>query len=147
MIEKLKQRLKQRKGDVATETLGSFLVLMMVFASLILVLVYIMNYYTACYVCRRAVRSVEIAGQYVASDVNTLVHGVGGSGLSDLNVAISNVSYFQGTKIQLQSPFTITLKANFPIKIASFGNGPPVAINLPIQISMRGYSEVYWKTS
>lgn len=142
-------RLKSKKGDIAIESLFSILVYLLTFVTILMALVYVLQVYKACYVCRRVVRDIEIRGQYTAATELDLANQLGGAALSGLSVTISDVEYWDAAtgKIQLQKPFTITLSAYYDVKIASYGAEDPLSLRLPITIKLKGYSEKYWKNS
>jgi len=144
-------KLKSKKGEFAIDVFLSICVYILTFLTLMLGLIYVLQVYNACYICRRVVRDVEIRGEYNYQIEETLVEQLGGSGLNGLSIAISDdVSYYEttefGGKIQLQTPFTIILTAHYDVHIATFGD-EPLEMELPINIQLTGYSERYWKPS
>lgn len=149
MINAIASKLKSKKGDIAIDSFLSILVYLLTFTTLLLALIYVLQVYNACYICRRVVRDIEIRGQYVASTEMDLANQLGGAALDGLGIEISEVEYWDDAtgKIQLQNPFTITLTAHYDIKIASFGAEDPVELELPIEITLKGYSERYWKST
>jgi len=119
--------------------------LLLLFSVFVMTMIYIFQYYSATYMCRRAVRSIEVAGKYVVADIDRIADEHGGDALDDLNISV-NATYFDVAekKIQLQDEFTVKVEAAYKVKVAQFGS-TPIQLNLPIKISMKGRSEVYWK--
>lgn len=149
MINAFVTKIQSKKGDFGIDAFLSILVYLLTFATLMLALVYVLQVYNACYVCRRVVRDIEVRGQYDAAIEEALASQLGAGALDGLTIEISDVSYFEGDetakKIQLQESFVITLTAHYDIKIASFNGKDPIEMQLPITISLKGYSEKYWK--
>jgi hypothetical protein len=144
VVNKLRYLLRQKKGDEAVSFLLTTAMLVFVFATLISAMIYIMQYYNASYICRRVVRSIEIAGKYDEAETMNIVNSMTSSGLEDIDIQVDAV-YFSGNKIQLRQTFSVTLTANYRITILELGENP-VMITLPIKVKVAGMSEVFWKT-
>ena len=144
VVNKLRYLLRQKKGDEAVSFLLTTAMLVFVFATLISAMIYIMQYYNASYICRRVVRSIEIAGKYDEAETMNIVNSMTSSGLENLDIQVDAV-YFSGNKIQLRQTFSVTLAANYRIAILELGENP-VMITLPIKVKVAGMSEVFWKT-
>lgn len=140
---KLRGYLRDRKGNSAVEFIFTTAMLILIFAVLISALVYVTQFYSASYICRRVVRTIEITGEYNEHEVQSLADELGGAALDDLNISVT-ASYFRGRKIQLRDEFTVQLRAVHRINIFMMG-GSPVSIDLPIEIKLSGRSEVFWK--
>ncbi len=117
--------------------------LILVFAVLITALVYVTQFYSASYLCRRVVRTIEVTGQYDAAAIQTLASELGGDALADLELTV-DAPYLSGNKIQLRDEFTVHLTAVHPVNIFMFGD-TPTSLDLPIEIDLSGRSEVFWK--
>jgi len=145
ITDKLKKLMHSKKGEAAVEFLGIMALLLLLFSVFVMTMIYIFQYYSATYMCRRAVRSIEVAGKYVVADIDRIADEHGGDALDDLNISV-NATYFDVAekKIQLQDEFTVKVEAAYKVKVAQFGS-TPIQLNLPIKISMKGRSEVYWK--
>ena len=145
MARRLRKFLKDKKGSAAVEFIGSVTVLILIFATLLLSFVYIAQYYNASYICRRVTRSIEIDGYYSASEVNELAERMGGDSLDGLSITVTPLApYFADTKIQLKDEFEVRLSASYRIPVSNF-NDSVYYITLPINVGIRGRSEVYWK--
>ena len=140
---KLRGYLSDRKGNSAVEFIFTTAMLILIFAVLISALVYVTQFYSASYICRRVVRTIEVTGEYNEHEVQSLADELGGAALEDLDISVA-ASYFRGRKIQLRDEFTVQLRAVHKINIFMMG-GSPVSIDLPIEIKLSGRSEVFWK--
>ena len=140
---KLRGYLRDRKGNSAVEFIFTTAMLILIFAVLISALVYVTQFYSASYICRRVVRTIEVTGEYNEHEVQSLADELGGAALEDLDISVA-ASYFRGRKIQLRDEFTVQLRTVHRINIFMMG-GSPVSIDLPIEIKLSGRSEVFWK--
>ena len=139
----LRGYLRDRKGSSAVEFIMTVAMLILIFAVLVSALVYVTQFYSASYICRRVVRTIEVTGEYNEQDIRALTDELGGTALEDLDITV-DASYFSGRKIQLRDEFTVHLTANHRINILMMG-ADPVYIDLPINIDLSGRSEVFWK--
>ncbi len=139
----LRGYLRDRKGSSAVEFIMTVAMLILIFAVLVSALVYVTQFYSASYICRRVVRTIEVTGEYNEQDIRALTDELGGTALEDLDITV-DASYFSGRKIQLRDEFTVHLTANHRINILMMG-ADPVYIDLPINIDLTGRSEVFWK--
>ena len=117
--------------------------LVLIFACLVFALVYVTQFYSASYICRRVVRTIEVTGEYNEKNIRSLADELGGTALEDLDIPV-DATYFSGRKIQLRDEFTVHLTACHRINILMLG-ADPVYIDLPIEIDLSGRSEVFWK--
>ena len=83
MAARSKGFLRQRRGDAAIEFIMTAAMLILVFAMLVSAMVYVTEYYSASYICRRAVRTIEVEGQYNEAAIRTLAEGLGGNALQN----------------------------------------------------------------
>lgn len=139
----LRGYLRERKGNSAVEFIFTTAMLILIFAVLVSALVYVTQFYSASYIARRVVRTIEITGEYDEQAIRTLADGLGGTALEDLNITV-DATYFKDRKIQLRKEFTVHLDAVNRINILVMGDDP-VSVDLPIEIDLSGRSEVYWK--
>ena len=135
--------LRERKGNSAVEFIFTTAMLILIFAVLVSALVYVTQFYSASYIARRVVRTIEITGEYDEQAIRTLADGLGSTALEDLNITV-DATYFKDRKIQLRKEFTVHLDAVNRINILVMGDDP-VSVDLPIEIDLSGRSEVYWK--
>jgi hypothetical protein len=143
VVKKIQYLLRQKKGDEAVSFLLTTAMLVLIFATLVSAMIYIMQYYNVSYMCRRVVRSIEVAGKYDEAETKSIVNDMINSGLEDINVQVEAV-YFNGNKLQLRQTFNVTLTSNYKITILELGK-KPVTVDLPIKVKVAGMSEVYWK--
>ena len=139
----IKRLLHSKKGDAAIEFIMVTAMLILVFSVLVTALVYVTQVYNASYITRRVVRQIETTGEYNEHTVQSLVKELGGDALSGVKIQVE-AGYCSGKKIQLRDGFSVTLTANYPVRIVQFGSSV-ISLDLPIQIRLSGRSEVYWK--
>ena len=139
----LRGYLRDRKGSSAVEFIMTVAMLILIFAVLVSALVYVTQFYSASYICRRVVRTIEVTGEYNEQDIRALADELGGSALEELDITV-DASYCSGRRIQLRDEFTVHLSASHRINILMMG-ADPVYIELPINIDLSGRSEVFWK--
>ena len=144
VVNKIRSLLRQKKGDEAVSFLLTTAMLVLIFATLISAMIYIMQYYDASYLCRRVVRSIEITGVYDETETRDIIDRMKNSDLEDIDVQV-DAAYFSGRKIQLRQTFSVTLTASYKITILELGENP-IVMNLPIRVKVAGMSEVYWKS-
>ena len=144
VVPRVRFLLRQKKGDEAVSFLLTTAMLVLIFATLVSAMIYIVQYYNASYICRRVVRSIEVAGQYDQSNTLSLVNNMKSPSLEDMKVQVDAV-FYSGNKIQLRQTFNVTLAASYKITIVELGKNP-VVVSLPIKVKVAGMSEVYWKT-
>lgn len=135
--------LRERKGSSAVEFIMTVAMLILIFAVLVSALVYVTQFYSASYICRRVVRTIEVTGEYNEQDIRALADELGGTALEELDITV-DATYISGRKIQLRDEFTVHLTACHRINILMLG-ADPVYIDLPIEIDLSGRSEVFWK--
>ena len=145
VIKKLRSLLRQKKGDEAVSFLMTTAMLVLIFATLVSAMIYITQYYSASYMCRRVVRSIEISGQYDETETANMVNQMKNSDLADTRVQVDAV-YYSGKKIQLRQTFSVTLTASYRITILELGENP-IVLNLPIKVKVAGMSEVFWSAT
>ena len=143
VLSKTKRLLRDKKGDEAVSFLLTTAMLVLIFATLVSCMIYVMQYYNASYVCRRVVRNIEIAGEYIEADAMSVINQLQNDDLEDITLNV-DASYVSGRKIQLRESFNATLTASYKIKILQIGE-TPIEIYLPIEVKIRGMSEVYWR--
>jgi len=143
-VTKIRILLREKKGDEAVSFLLTTAMLVLIFATLISAMIYIMQYYNASYICRRVVRSIEITGVNNETETKSIVDQMKSPDLQDIGVQVDAV-YFSGKEIQLRQTFSVTLTASYRITILELGENP-ITVDLPIKVKVAGMSEVYFKT-
>jgi Flp pilus assembly protein TadG len=142
-IKKLRGYLRQKKGSSAVEFIATAAMLILVFAVLVSAMVYVTEYYSASYICRRVVRTIEVSGEYDENVVRSLADELGGDALDELSITV-DADYCGNNRIQLRDEFRVQLDASYTINILMLGDGP-LKIKLPIHVGLSGRSEVFWK--
>ena len=135
--------MRQKCGNSAAEFIATAAMLILIFAVLISALIYVTEFYSATYICRRVVRTIEVNGEYDETYIRSLANDLGGTALENMRIDVS-AHYFSGRKIQLRDEFVVQLRAVHPVNILMFG-GNPISIRLPINVRLSGRSEVFWK--
>ena len=143
VMNRLRGKLRQKKGDEAVSFLLTTAMLIFIFATLVSAMIYIMQYYNASYICRRVVRSIEIAGKYDVTETSNILSSLSSPGLEDESIQVDAV-YYSGNEIQLRQTFNVTLTASYNIPVIEIG-AKPIVMSLPIKVKVAGLSEVYWK--
>lgn len=65
------------------------------------------------------------------------------SGLENVSLDI-DADFIDGNKIQLRDTFIVNVSADYPFKLFTFSDNE-ISLKLPVQVSLKGRSEVYWK--
>lgn len=93
MAEKSKLRgyLREKKGNSAVEFIFTSAMLILIFAVLVSALVYVTQFYSASYICRRAVRTIEVTGEYDEQAIRNLADELGGDVLEDMNITVDHL--------------------------------------------------------
>jgi hypothetical protein len=79
VVTRLRELLRQKKGDEAVSFLMTTAMLVLIFAVLISALIYIMQYYNASYICRRVVRGIEVSGEYDEAETRNIISAMANS--------------------------------------------------------------------
>lgn len=93
---------------------------------------------------RQVAHVIEVCGQ---ADEATLALAIGQDGLvSTGDIAVETDWHNASTKkIQLKTPFTVTVSKRVLIPILRPVSGSPIGFNILISAKASGISEVYWK--
>ena len=142
-FRKSKAYLRNKKGSSAVEFIFTAAMLILIFSVLVSALVYVTQFYSASYICRRVVRTIEVTGVYDELAINSLSTELNGDALDNLAITV-DASYWKDNKIQLKDEFTVHLDAVHRIDLMMFRD-TPLTLDLPIDIDLSGRSEVYWK--
>lgn len=140
---KLNGFIRDKRGSASIEFIMVTAMLILIFATLVTAMVYITQYYSASYICRRVVRSIEVTGEYNEQEVYDLAEELGGHSMDDLTITV-DAPFFSGNHIQMRDEFNVALEANYPVTVFMLGSDA-YQIHLPIQVSLSGRSEVYFK--
>lgn len=145
MYQKLILKLKDKHGSEAVTFLLSTTMMLFIFVTLLYSMIYIVEAYNVNYLARRVVRSIEVAGQYDESTINTWLENEVGDRLEYIDISVDADYINNSNAIQLRDEFTVNLEGSYKITIAQMGM-TSMDIYLPIKSQVSGMSEVYWKT-
>jgi len=143
VLKKIRTLMRQKSGDAAVEFVATAAMLILIFATLVSAMVYVTQYYNASYICRRAVRTIEVTGEYNERSIDSLADELGGRSLNALTITVE-APFRSRNRIQLRDEFTVHLEAYYPINILMMGDRP-IQLRLPIRMQLSGRSEVFWK--
>ena len=144
VCQRVRARLRQKNGDAAVDLIMTVAMLILIFAVLVTALIYISEYYSVSYICRRVVRTIEVTGEYNERTVYDLANSLGGDNIENMTITVTAPYRRNSKKIQLRDEFTVRLSADYPIQILMLGSRP-IRVNLPIQLKLSGRSEVFGK--
>lgn len=104
------------------------------------------TYLNLNHICRRVVRTIELEGQ-VSDNVYDVFYRLKEQTRLSPAMSVVDVSYCdeQNQRIQLRDTFTVKMKYNHVFTIFKPSSAPPVQIVIPMEVSITGMSEKYWK--
>lgn len=142
-LKKVVTKLRERRGDFAVEHAWGLLFAVAVLLSCISVLGVVSDGNDLDTIASDLTRQIEIAGQVNYSDVNTqLAELSAAAGLENVTVSIDANYLDAGTrKIQFGDDFIVTLSYT-----AYLDFGGVISIPVPLNSSVVGRSERYWKS-
>ena len=139
--------LRRRDGSAIYE----LILKTMVFLTLIVTAIYFFSAFTDYlnlgYACRRVVRDIEISGQ-VTGQTTALFEqlkeqtNIGDNAAMQVNARYHNAA---SKKIQLRETFTVKCSTQYRMQIFTPSFGDPVAITIPMAVTLTGMSEKFWK--
>ncbi len=150
ILRRCKTTLKDNRGNGAVEFLASAMLLVLLFATFIVSLVYITNYYSACHVCRQIVEEIEQNGRYegtkalLTSDIINDYKDNLDNLKASIEIYTDEMPEMAGQKIQLRQKFIVKLTADYSIPIKVWSK-TKTEIPLSIEVAIPGRSSVYWK--
>jgi hypothetical protein len=133
-----------KKGSSYFDLMIKTLVVLTLMVTVISFLSIFTTYLNLNHVCRRVVRVVELEGQVSDKAYDVFYRLKQQTGLSP-DLAVEDVNYSDGQKIQLRDTFTITMTYSHPFTVLTPSFAPPVVIQIPMKVSITGMSEKYWK--
>jgi hypothetical protein len=142
----VKKLLSNRKGSSYFDLMVKTLVVITLMLTVISFLSVFTTYLNLNHICRRVVRVAELEGQVSDRAYDVFYRLKQQTGLSP-EMAVEDVEYCEGQKIQLRDTFTITMTYSYPFTIFAPSFAPPVEIQIPMKVSISGMSEHYWKLS
>lgn len=136
--------LFDRKGSSYFDLMIKTLVVITLMVTVMSFLSIFTTYLNLNHVCRRVVRVVELEGQVSDRAYDVFYQLKQQTGLSP-EMIIEDVAYCEDKKIQLRDTFTVTMTYSYPFTIFTPSFAPPVVIQIPMEVSITGMSEHYWK--
>lgn len=143
-MQKLKEKLKDKRGSEAVTFLLTTTMMLFIFVTLLYSMIYIVEAYNVNYMCRRVVRSIEVAGKYEEATINAWLENEVGDRLEYIYIDVDADYINTSNAIQLRDEFTVYLEGSYKVTIAQIGM-TSVDFYLPIKSQVSGMSEVYWK--
>ena len=141
-MKKLKQILSSRRGEGGYISAVVFVLVAVMFIALILNLFSIISAKQQLDICAdQLTRQIQLTGE-VGTDTEVLFNmlKIEIGGVKNVSYKV-DTTYFKGKKIQLGTPFQVTVTAQ-----ASLGGFGDIALfKLTLKSSAAGVSEEYWK--
>ena len=142
----LKDVLSDRKGSTYYDLIIKTFVVITLMATVMSFLSIFTTYLNLDHICRRVVRTIELEGQ-VSDNVYDVFYRLKEQTKLSPTMSIEDVNYCdeQNQKIQLRDTFTVKMKYNHVFTVFTPSFAPPVQIVIPMEASITGMSEKYWK--
>lgn len=141
-----KNVLGDKRGSTYYDLIIKTVVVLTLMATVISFLSVFTVYLNLSHICRRVVRTIEIEGQ-VSDNVYDVFYKLKEQTRLSPAMSVEDVSYCdeQNQRIQLRDTFMVKMKHNHVFTIFKPSSGPPVQIVIPMEVSITGMSEKYWK--
>ena len=138
--------LSDRKGSTYYDLIIKTFVVITLMATVMSFLSIFTIYLNLDHICRRVVRAIELEGQ-VSDNVYDVFYRLKEQTRLSPTMSIEDVNYCdeQNQKIQLRDTFTVKMKYNYAFTVLRPSSSPPVQIIIPMEVSITGMSEKYWK--
>ena len=143
---RITKMLKDKKGSMYVEILVFFLVVTVTVLTSINFYNVIINYQHVTYMAKSLAKTIELEGS-VTDTAYEKLEALNQNFNIEAEMEISDVKYFDSFEktIQFRDPFTVTISDTFELEVLSPMFSDPVIINIPLQSTITGMSEVYWK--
>lgn len=142
----MSRRMQYSSGSVYIELILKTVVFFTLILTAMLFFSVFMRYANLSYAARRVVREIEISGQVSQKTTDLFNQLKAQSNVGDATMEVTDVTYFDHTKkIQLRETFTVVCRSSYRLDILSPILGPPVGIDIPLQVKLSGMSEKFWK--
>lgn len=141
---KHRQFIRDRTGEGYVDVAISIIIIFSVIAGIFSLFPIYTTYQTLNATARQIAHVVEVCGQ---ADDDTIALATGREGFIEPDsIAIDTTWHNACTrKIQLKTPFTVTITKQLLIPILRPVTGSPIGIRISLNASAGGISEVYWK--
>ncbi len=141
-----KKVLLNRKGSAYFELIIKTIIVITLMATVMSFLSIFITYLNLNHICRRVVRVIELEGQ-VSDNVYDVFYRLKQQTNLSPTMSVEEVNYCdeRNQRIQLRETFTVKMKYNHAFTVFRPSSSPPVQINIPMEVSITGMSEKYWK--
>lgn len=146
VFSKLNAFHRNQNGELLMEPIVKLLLITILLLNSMNLFQMVMKYQHIHYIAKEIAQTVELDGQ-VSDSVYTQLNKLNNSLKTEAKIEISNVQYFNNYKktIQFREPFTVKIEDTYEMEILNPAFSPPVTIKVPIESTISGMSEVYWK--
>ena len=136
--------IRDRTGEGYVDVAISLILIFVIVAGIFSLFPIYTTYQSLNATARQVAHVIEVCGQ---ADEATLALAIGQDGLvSTGDIAVETDWHNASTKkIQLKTPFTVTVSKRMLIPILRPVSGSPIGFNILISAKASGISEVYWK--
>lgn len=138
--------LRDNTGSAYYDLIIKTVVVLTLMATVISFMGVFTAYLDLSHICRRVVRAIELEGEVPKADIvfQSLQEK---AKLSPVDMSVVDVIYCDepNKRIQLRDTFTVKMKYKYPFTIFKPSSGPKVQIAIPMEVSITGMSEKYWK--
>ena len=136
--------IRDRTGEGYVDVAISLILIFVIVAGIFSLFPIYTTYQSLNATARQVAHVIEVCGQ---ADEATLALAIGQDGLvSTDDIAVETGWHNASTKkIQLKTPFTVTVSKRMLIPILRPDSGSPIGFNILISAKASGISEVYWK--
>ena len=136
--------IRDRTGEGYVDVAISLILIFVIVAGIFSLFPIYTTYQSLNATARQVAHVIEVCGQ---ADEATLALAIGQDGLvSTGEIAVETDWHNASTKkIQLKTPFTVTVSKRVLIPILRPVSGSPIGFNILISAKASGISEVYWK--
>lgn len=141
-----KNMMYDKKGSTYFDLIIKTVVVITLMATVMSFLSIFTTYLNVNHICRRVVRTIELEGQ-ISDNVYDVFYRLKEQTKLSPTMSITDVNYCdeQNQRIQLRDTFTVKMKYNHVFTVFKPSFAPPVEIVIPMEVSITGMSEKYWK--
>ena len=141
---KQRQLIRDRTGEGYVDVAIAIIIIFAVVAGIFSLFPVYTTYQTLNATVRQIAHVVEVCGQ---ADDSTIALATGREGFIEPDNITFDVVWHNASskKIQLKTPFTVTISKQVLIPILRPITGNPIGIRINVHASASGISEVYWK--
>ena len=136
--------IRDRTGEGYVDVAISLILIFVIVAGIFSLFPIYTTYQSLNATARQVAHVIEVCGQ---ADEATLALAIGQDGLVSTDDSAVETDWHNAStkKIQLKTPFTVTVSKRMLIPILRPVSGSPIGFNILISAKASGISEVYWK--